>query len=296
MVDIQKKLESRKIKTYIPVGFGGDDKKLKENLTYEEDSERKVKYNLIKDHYKKILNSDAILVENLKKNDTENYIGGNVFLEMGFAYVNNRPVFLYNPIPESTGYKSEIMAMEPEVILGDLDKILEHFESLPKVYVASTSRLKLDAVSAGLKKVNFQSRVLGRRIKSGVPSQPIGFDQMLLGAENRLNRLKTLEKDFELLISIESGLAKVGKYVVDLAVCLVEDEKGKRQMSLSNGSNVPRHLAEQVFEKGKELGVYLQQEFGMQEKDVVNFLTRNKRERIDHLAEAIATAYAQLNF
>lgn len=78
---------------------------------------------LIKRYFKIIRNSDAILVLNLDKNGIENYIGGNTFLEMGFAYVLEKKIFLFNKPPEM-GYKDEIAAMSPVIIDGNLDRIL----------------------------------------------------------------------------------------------------------------------------------------------------------------------------
>lgn len=42
---------------------------------------------LIKGHYDKINASDAILVLNQEKKGIKNYIGGNTFLEIGFAHI-----------------------------------------------------------------------------------------------------------------------------------------------------------------------------------------------------------------
>jgi len=83
---------------------------------------RAIKQNAIKAHYEKIKNSDAILICNYNKKEIENYIGGNTLMEMEFAYVNNKKIFLLNEIPE-IGYKDEILEMEPIVINGDLSKI-----------------------------------------------------------------------------------------------------------------------------------------------------------------------------
>ncbi|MDO8650086.1 MAG: hypothetical protein Q7K33_02130 [Candidatus Berkelbacteria bacterium] len=67
--------------------------------------------------------ADAILVMNLNKHGIKNYIGGNTFLEMGFAHVLNQKIFLLNPIPDMPYYKTEIIAMKPVIINGDLDRI-----------------------------------------------------------------------------------------------------------------------------------------------------------------------------
>ncbi len=76
----------------------------------------------IREWYEVIQKSDAILVCNLDKKGIKNYIGGNVFLEIGFAFVSNKKIFLLNPIPE-VSYKEEIIEMNPVVLDGDLSKI-----------------------------------------------------------------------------------------------------------------------------------------------------------------------------
>jgi len=83
---------------------------------------RKVKDDVIKRYYELIKNSDAVLIANYPKKGVEGYIGGNTFLEMGFAHVLNKKIFLLNPIPEMS-YKDELLAMQPTVINGDFSKI-----------------------------------------------------------------------------------------------------------------------------------------------------------------------------
>ena len=93
-----------------------------ENLDSTKRIERKIKLDAIKRHYNKIAESDAILVLNYTKKNIENYIGGNTFLEMGFAHVLDKKIFLLNPVPKMS-YTDEILAMMPEVIGTDLSKI-----------------------------------------------------------------------------------------------------------------------------------------------------------------------------
>jgi hypothetical protein len=82
----------------------------------------KIKYDYIKVWHKLILSSDAILVCNFDKNGVKNYVGGNTLMEMGFAHVDNKKIFLLNPVPD-IGYKDEILAMKPVILNGDLKKI-----------------------------------------------------------------------------------------------------------------------------------------------------------------------------
>lgn len=87
-----------------------------------ENKEEKIKYNLIKDHYDKINNADGIIVLNIDKKGIKNYIGANTFLEMGFAHVLDKRIYLLNEIPQMN-YTDEIEAMQPVVLNGDLSKI-----------------------------------------------------------------------------------------------------------------------------------------------------------------------------
>lgn len=86
-------------------------------------SEIKKKHNFIKLWYELIVGSDAILVCNFDKNGIENYIGGNTLMEIGFAHVNDKKIFLLNPVPVGVAYVDEIKAMADLVIEGDLQKI-----------------------------------------------------------------------------------------------------------------------------------------------------------------------------
>ncbi len=83
----------------------------------------KKEYDFIRWYYNSIVNSDAILVLNLDKKGIKNYIGGNTLMEMGFAHVNKKKVFLLNPVPENVSYMDEIEAMTDFILNGNLNKI-----------------------------------------------------------------------------------------------------------------------------------------------------------------------------
>lgn len=109
-----------------PIGVGGKEKEYKATLGVQEDGKRKIDLDLINEHWRKILKSDCILVANYEKRDIPGYIGGNTFLEMGFAFVTGKPIFLLNPIPEM-GYTSEMEGMQPIAIDNDLSKIKDYY-------------------------------------------------------------------------------------------------------------------------------------------------------------------------
>lgn len=79
--------------------------------------------NYFHEHYKNILESNAVLIVNGKKHGVENYIGGNVLMEMGQAYVNHKKIFFLNGMPSGLSYMDEIEAMDPICLNGDLTKI-----------------------------------------------------------------------------------------------------------------------------------------------------------------------------
>lgn len=88
-----------------------------------EHSDVKRKNNYIRWWHDLIVSGDAIVVGNFDKKGIKNYIGANTFLEIGFAHVSDKKVFLYNPIPEEVPYVDEIKAMFDVVLDGDLSKI-----------------------------------------------------------------------------------------------------------------------------------------------------------------------------
>ncbi|MDP7141637.1 MAG: hypothetical protein QF362_02470 [Candidatus Woesearchaeota archaeon] len=89
----------------------------------EDHGAMKRKYDIFKAWHDLIKSGDALLVCNFDKDGIENYIGGNVLLEMGFAHVNDKKIFLLNPIPEEVPYVDEVKALVDVIINKDLSKV-----------------------------------------------------------------------------------------------------------------------------------------------------------------------------
>lgn len=85
--------------------------------------EQKHNQDAIREFWHLMQGADAVLVANFDKNGIKNYIGGNVLMEIGFAHVLNQKIFLLNPIPDIPFYKTEIEAVKPVILNGDLTKI-----------------------------------------------------------------------------------------------------------------------------------------------------------------------------
>jgi non-canonical (house-cleaning) NTP pyrophosphatase len=288
------------------MGFGANSPRSFEEMeiinynkyTQEEGTDLKIKYNLIQDYYSKILDSDAILIANYTKKGIEGYIGGNTLLEMGFAYVNHRNIFMINPAPDLQ-YKAEIEAMQPIVVGNKLQKIQDYFNSLSKVYLSSDNDIKVQASSFSLKESGYDYEILGFKTNSKVSEQPMSIDETYQGAQNRLEELRDLTKDkeYEYLISIESGLVKLHKNhnFFNLNVCLIENKHKEIKASLVSDVEFPKTMTDLVPSKYPDLGILVQKEYGSKHKDPFRFYTNGKIRRIDLLKFAIKNTVLQFS-
>ncbi len=91
-----------------------------------EGAELKQKNNYIKQHYQHILENDGILIVNIEKKGRQNYIGGNVLMEMGQAYVNDKKIFLTNDLPTDSAYIDEIKSVYPICLKGEIENIKKY--------------------------------------------------------------------------------------------------------------------------------------------------------------------------
>ncbi len=122
MLELRDKLRALGHDAYVTdlaVPFVGKTDEEKEIIKIEQKNNK----DAIREFWRMMQGGDAILVANFDKHGIANYIGGNTFLEMGFAHVLDQKIFLLNPIPEMPHYKTEIVAMKPIVINGDLSLI-----------------------------------------------------------------------------------------------------------------------------------------------------------------------------
>lgn len=75
-------------------------------------------------HFKKIDDSDCVLVTNYEKRGVSDYIGGNTFLEIGYAFGKGKKIYILNNIPKELIFKEEILGMQPIELKGDVSKIV----------------------------------------------------------------------------------------------------------------------------------------------------------------------------
>lgn len=123
MLEAKDALKRKGFDVFVPHGAVDYASGVKAMETPAESAKNKLEHDLIKGHYNEIASSDAILVVNTDKGDEKRYIGGNTFIEMAFAHVLDKPIFLWNELPESSSYLDELVAMSPTVINHNIDNI-----------------------------------------------------------------------------------------------------------------------------------------------------------------------------
>lgn len=128
VVEMQKQLHDLGFKVRVPLTVNkmvkSNDFRVETYKTWMEIPEDyKRKAYLTKKHFDEIKRGDVILILNYKKNGKDGYIGGAVLSEMAVAFYLKKPIFILNPIDESSNFKEEIYGMQPILIKGNLSKI-----------------------------------------------------------------------------------------------------------------------------------------------------------------------------
>ena len=111
IVEIEKKLEEMGYNVLLPVEcMQGIDKIIASRA-----------------HLDRVINPDneLVLIVNEKKNDIENYIGPNSFVEIAFGFYYHKKVYLLNEIYEP--YQDELTGWGVIPLHGDLDNLEKYF-------------------------------------------------------------------------------------------------------------------------------------------------------------------------
>lgn len=121
--EAQKKLEALGHKALVPKSIRLiEEEGYKKPQTVAERLRAEAQHHFISEHFKKVEESDAVLVVNPDNHGISGYIGGNTFLEMGIAFYLGKKIYLLNPIPKMD-YELELASMHPVVLNGDVSKV-----------------------------------------------------------------------------------------------------------------------------------------------------------------------------
>jgi hypothetical protein len=75
------------------------------------------------EYKKEIDRCDALVVCNFDKGEKKNRIGENSFLEMGYAFFANKPIFVLQGPPYGDDKIEEVLGMTPVFLHGDSSTI-----------------------------------------------------------------------------------------------------------------------------------------------------------------------------
>jgi len=173
------------------------------------------------------------------------------------------------------------------------------------IAIGSTSVHKIKAVEATFIKLFPGTKITSIPYKaaSDINAQPIGNEETLMGARNRLNNAKKLiQTKVDYIIAIENGIIEVKtepSMFYDVAWVVLEDGKsGKQSVAVSGGVQFPNDFVEQAKSKGfvtTTVGSLLaQSNTSIDEADPHNYLTNKLAPRSELLQEAIKIAIGQL--
>lgn len=117
---------------------------------------------------------------------------------------------------------------------------------MTNVKVASMNKVKAEAIKTAFERYFIDVEVESYEVSSGVPEQPTNncvFD----GARHRLQELKKICKEYDYLVSCESGLIYQCGHWFNVQVVLVENLEGKSGIGVSQGYEVPAKYIPEVI-------------------------------------------------
>jgi inosine/xanthosine triphosphatase len=170
-----------------------------------------------------------------------------------------------------------------------------------KILVGSENPVKLEAVKESFQKYYDDVEVIGIKVPSGVPHQPIN-DETLRGAENRaeilkeLNTRDKLEADF--FIGVEGGIVKKHRrWFAFGGMCLIDNE-GRKSFGTSAHFQLPEKVVKRLLNR-EELGFVMDdimnQQNTKQKMGAIGFFTLGVMNRKDLYIPGIISALVPFN-
>ncbi len=163
-----------------------------------------------------------------------------------------------------------------------------------KIIVASTNPVKINAAQLGFASMfpHEEFEVQGVSAQSGVSDQPVGDEETLAGAVNRVTAAREMgEADYYL--SVEGGIEYVNDEVQVFAWIVVSDRTGKTSKGRTGVFLLPKKIVE-YLRAGDELGTAVDKVFdeknSKQKGGSVGILTGNTIDRTAYYHHAIILA------
>jgi len=134
---------------------------------------------------------------------------------------------------------------------------------MQKIIVASKNPVKLNATRRGFEQMFPETEFIveGVSVESGVSDQPIGRDETLQGAYNRLNGIIEIVPDADYWVGVEGGIEVHNKEMEVSAWIVIQDKSGRQGKGQTGTFVLPPAIAEHIND-GKELGTATDIVFG----------------------------------
>lgn len=115
------------------------------------------------------------------------------------------------------------------------------------VKVATANQTKVDAVKKAFTHFFPELQVISCKVESGVAEQPIN-EEVYKGAENRIKEAKKIKVDYNYIVSCEGGLVQLFGKWFNMQIVIVEDQKGKRSIGLSQSYQIPERYVSKIIQ------------------------------------------------
>lgn len=178
-----------------------------------------------------------------------------------------------------------------------------------KVWIATTSKLKCQAVKNAFQKVFPDTNIILRpkNVASLVNEQPVGMDETLEGCKNRLDavwkqatRSGNVNNTEFYCVSIESGIIKMPKSSlwIDIGCVMIRNAAGKQSFATSTGIEFPLSMVEETDKNGFDSftvgDTMLAYNGKIDPKDPHSTLTSQFMPRVESLSMALTAALGNL--
>ena len=166
---------------------------------------------------------------------------------------------------------------------------------MTKIIIASKNPVKIDSTREGFVKM-FKDEIFeieGLSVDSGVSDQPMGEEETLIGAKNRVNNVSILSPEADYWVGIEGGSKVVGKGMETFAWVVIKSKNGVVSQGRTASFYLPKEIVALV-KKGIELGeaddIVFKRSNSKQSNGAVGILTGDVLTRADYYETAVILA------
>ncbi len=164
-----------------------------------------------------------------------------------------------------------------------------------RVAVGSTNPVKANAVRRAFRLL-CNAEIEKVAVESGVPPQPVGFHEVVLGAFNRACRaLERTGADYG--VGVEAGLVDTGVEYIELQAAVIVNREKRVSIGFSQGFPLPADWVERVLARMElgEIAAATTKRRGLGERlGVIGYLTSGLVTRTDLTYNAVLMALVPL--